>query len=169
MRRLSRAAGRASRFRSSSPISWTCRSAEFEARIGPPSDWQIEWKYDGIRAQVVRQGGQVWIWSRGEELITERFPEIVALAAHWPDGSIVDGEIVVWRDGAPASFALLQQRIGRKTLTKKILADAPAGFIAYDLLALDGRDLRDQPQAERRDAARAICRRRRCAGCGCRR
>ncbi len=123
---------------------------DFPSRIGPPSDWLVEWKYDGIRAQVVRQGGQVWIWSRGEELITERFPEIVALARDWPDGSIVDGEIVVWKADAPASFALLQQRIGRKTLTKKILTEAPAGLVGYDLLALAGSDLRARPQSERR-------------------
>ncbi len=130
--------------------------SDFEIKLGPSSDWQIEWKYDGIRAQVVRQGEQTWIWSRGEELITDRFPEVVALADDWPAGTIVDGEIVVWKDGAPAPFALLQQRIGRKTLTRKVLADAPAGFIAYDLLALDGRDLRGQEQQQRRRALDAF-------------
>lgn len=69
---------------------------EFDARLGPPTDWLVEWKYDGIRAQVVRRAGQIWIWSRGEELVTERFPEIVTLAGQWPDGTVVDGEIVVW-------------------------------------------------------------------------
>ncbi len=131
-------------------------AAEFESRLGPPGDWQIEWKYDGIRAQVVRQGGQTWVWSRGEELITERFPEVVALAQNWPEGTIVDGEIVIWTDDAPAPFALLQQRLGRKTLSRKILTDLPAGFIAYDLLALAGRDLRDQQQQQRRQALEAF-------------
>ncbi|CAN5419395.1 ATP-dependent DNA ligase [soil metagenome] len=124
--------------------------AEFEARLGPPSDWLIEWKYDGIRAQVVKRAGQVWIWSRGEELVTERFPEVVALAQPWPDGTVLDGEIVVWKDGGPAAFNLLQQRIGRKTLNKKVLADAPVGLIAYDLLEWQGADLREQPQSSRR-------------------
>ncbi|CAN5719638.1 ATP-dependent DNA ligase [soil metagenome] len=124
--------------------------AEFDARLGPPSDWLIEWKYDGIRAQVVKRTGQVWIWSRGEELVTERFPEVVALAKPWPDGTVLDGEIVVWKHGAPAAFNLLQQRIGRKTLTKKVLADAPVGLIAYDLLEWQGADLREQPQSARR-------------------
>ena len=124
--------------------------SEIAARLGTPDDWIVEWKYDGIRAQVVKRAGQVWIWSRGEELVTERFPEIVALADALPDGSVLDGEIVVWKDGRVAPFNLLQQRIGRKVLTKKVLADAPVGFIAYDLLERDGVDLRDRPQHERR-------------------
>ena len=117
-----------------------------DARLGPVGDWQVEWKYDGIRGQVIKRAGQVWIWSRGEELVTDRFPEIVALAQALPDGTVLDGEILVWGEGAPAPFALLQQRIGRKTLGKKILADAPVTFMAYDLLELAGQDLRDQPQ-----------------------
>ena len=122
----------------------------FEARLGAPDDWLVEWKYDGIRAQVVKRAGQVWIWSRGEELVTERFPEIVALAKPLPDGTVLDGEIVVWKDAQPAPFNLLQQRIGRTTLTKRVLADAPVTFIAYDLLEWQGQDLRDAPQHARR-------------------
>ena len=124
---------------------------DFDARLLAPGDWLVEWKYDGIRAQVVKRAGQVWIWSRGEELVTERFPEIVALASALPDGTVLDGEIVVWKEGAPAPFNLLQQRIGRKTLTKKVLADAPVGYIAYDLLEVRGLDVRDRPQFERRE------------------
>jgi DNA ligase-1 len=123
---------------------------EFDQKLGSPANWFVEWKYDGIRAQVVRRAGQVWIWSRGEELVTDRFPEIVALAVTLPDGTVLDGEIVVWKDAGPAAFNLLQQRIGRKTLTKKVLADAPVGFIAYDLLEWGGVDQRDQPQSLRR-------------------
>ena len=123
---------------------------EFDERLGSPAGWLVEWKYDGIRAQVVKRAGQVWIWSRGEELVTERFPEIVALALPLPDGTVLDGEIVVWIGGRPAPFNLLQQRIGRKTLTKRVLADAPVSFIAYDLLEAQGRDLRDEPQHVRR-------------------
>ena len=123
---------------------------ELEAKLASPDDWIVEWKYDGIRAQVVKRAGQVWIWSRGEELVTERFPEIVALAEALPDGSVLDGELVVWKDGRVAPFNLLQQRIGRKVLTKKVLADAPVGFIAYDLLEWQGVDLRERPQHERR-------------------
>lgn len=138
----------------------------FAARLGPVSQWQVEWKYDGIRGQVVRRGGRVWIWSRGEELVTERFPEIEALAQALPDGTVLDGEILAWRDevdaetgeriGRPAPFSLLQQRIGRKNVTKKILAEAPVGFMAYDLLEQDGADLRAVPQAQRRARLEAL-------------
>ena len=123
---------------------------ELDTKLGAVSDWQVEWKYDGIRGQIVKRAGQVWVWSRGEELVTERFPEIVALASALPDGTVLDGEIMVWGDNAPAAFALLQQRIGRKTLGKKILQDAPVTFMAYDLLEADGQDIRMQPQHARR-------------------
>ncbi|KIU50919.1 ATP-dependent DNA ligase [Pseudomonas putida] len=128
---------------------------QFEALLGPPQAWQAEWKWDGIRAQVVKREGQLWVWSRGEELLTERFPELQALAAVLPDGCVVDGEIVVWRDGVQP-FALLQQRIGRKTLGKKILADAPVVLLGYDLLEWQGADWRSRPQAERRAQLEAL-------------
>jgi len=124
--------------------------ADFASRLGAPADWLVEWKYDGIRAQIVKRAHQVWIWSRGEELVTERFPEIVALAQVLPEGTVLDGEIVVWKDERPAPFNLLQQRIGRKTLTRRVLADAPVAFIAYDLLEWAGEDWRARPQHERR-------------------
>ena len=124
--------------------------AAFEGSLGSPADWIVEWKYDGIRAQIVKRGGQVWIWSRGEELVTERFPEIVAAASPLPDGTVLDGEVVVWKDGKVAPFNLLQRRIGRKALTKAVLAAAPVGFIAYDILELNSVDLRERVQSERR-------------------
>lgn len=130
--------------------------ADFEARIGSPADWIVEWKYDGIRAQLVKREHRVWIWSRGEELVTERFPEIVAPAQALPDGTVLDGEIVVWKEDRPAPFNLLQQRIGRKTLTKKVLADAPVVFIAYDILEWQGADWRERPQHERRAQLEAM-------------
>lgn len=128
----------------------------FAPRLGPVSGWQVEWKYDGIRGQVVKRAGQVWVWSRGEELVTERFPEIVALARPLPDGTVLDGEIMVWKQDRPAPFALLQQRIGRKTLTRKVLEDAPVTFMAYDLLEQDGQDVRGLPQRERRARLEAL-------------
>lgn len=129
-----------------------------ESALGPVGDWLAEWKYDGIRAQLVRRAGGTWIWSRGEELVTERFPEIVARAAALPEGCVLDGEVLVWPEGAaaPASFHLLQQRIGRKTLTRKVLAEAPVRFVAYDLLEEDGADLRALPQAQRRERLLAL-------------
>lgn len=129
---------------------------EFDSKLGAPSDWLVEWKYDGIRAQVVRRAGNIWVWSRGEELVTERFPEVMAIAGQWPDGTVVDGEILVWKDGKPAPFNLLQQRIGRKLLGKKILADAPVSFMAYDLLEWQGEDIREWPQHRRRQALVAL-------------
>ena len=132
------------------------KAADFDTTLGPVGDWLVEWKYDGIRAQVVRRAGRVWIWSRGEELITERFPEIAAQMQNLPDGVVLDGEILVWINAAPAPFALLQQRIGRKTLTKKILTEVPVIFMAYDLLEQEGNDLRDWPQTQRRSALEAL-------------
>lgn len=126
--------------------------------LGTPGDWLAEWKYDGIRAQLVRRAGQVWIWSRGEELVTERFPEVVEKARALPDGTVLDGELLVWKDGTPAPFQLLQQRIGRKTLTKKVLAEAPVDFIAYDLLEQQREDLRALPQWQRRARLEALLR-----------
>jgi DNA ligase 1 len=128
------------------------------AALGPIEHWQLEWKYDGIRAQIVRRAGRVWIWSRGEELITERFPEIVAAAQALPEGTVLDGEVLVWRDDAPAPepFQRLQQRINRKAVSKKLLAEAPVVFCAYDLLQTHGRDLRALPQAERRSALESV-------------
>jgi len=128
----------------------------FAERLGPPSDWLVEWKYDGIRAQLVRRGGQTWLWSRGEELVTDRFPEVVTLAAALPDGCVLDGETLAWKDDRPAPFNLLQQRIARKTLNKRVLADAPAGFIAYDALEAGGDDLRERAQSQRRETLEAI-------------
>jgi DNA ligase 1 len=130
--------------------------ANFDTMLGPVSHWLVEWKYDGIRAQVVKRNSRVWIWSRGEELVTDRFPEVAAAMQALPNGTVLDGEILVWKDDAPAPFALLQQRIGRKTLTKKILADVPVTFMAYDLLEQGGVDVRDQTQTQRRSALEAL-------------
>jgi len=123
---------------------------QFEAKLAAPEQWQVEWKYDGIRAQVVKRASRVWIWSRGEELVTERFPEVVAVAQRLADGTVLDGELVAWSEGRVLPFALLQQRIGRKSLTRKVLDDAPVAFIAYDVLEDGGADLRELPQHARR-------------------
>ena len=118
--------------------------------LGPVDQWMVEWKWDGIRGQLVKRAGAIWLWSRGEELVTERFPEFRALQARIPDGTVIDGEIVVWKNGRVRPFAALQTRIGRKSLPAKILAQAPAALLAYDLLEENGADLRMLPQHERR-------------------
>jgi DNA ligase-1 len=118
--------------------------------LGDVTEWQAEWKWDGIRAQMIRRAGQVFLWSRGEELVTERYPELAATAARLPDGTVIDGELLPWKDGRVLPFAHLQRRIGRKTLGKKLLEEVPVALVAYDLLEQDGTDLRPLPLAERR-------------------
>ncbi|WP_186094771.1 ATP-dependent DNA ligase [Burkholderia gladioli] len=128
------------------------------ATLGPIGDWLVEWKWDGIRAQLVKRAGRVWIWSRGEDLLTERFPELAALGEALPEGTVVDGEILAWEPGAdtPLPFARLQPRITRKSLSKRVLADSPAALRAYDLLEEGGRDLRTEPLARRRARLEAL-------------
>lgn len=123
---------------------------DFETQLGAPEDWLIEWKWDGIRAQLVKRQGQLWLWSRGEELVTDRFPELAELARQLPDGVVLDGEIVVWKDHRVQPFALLQQRIGRKTVSPKLLEQVPVAMLVYDLLEWTGQDWRQRPQAIRR-------------------
>ncbi|MEI7783374.1 MAG: cisplatin damage response ATP-dependent DNA ligase [Betaproteobacteria bacterium] len=125
-------------------------AAPAEAALGRLSDWQIEWKYDGIRAQLVRRAGQSWLWSRGEELIGESFPDVLAQAQSLPQGTVLDGELLVWQGQGPAPFSVLQQRLGRKRVPAALLASAPAVFVAYDLLEQDGQDLRSCSLRERR-------------------
>lgn len=136
---------------------------QFDTLLGPCKQWQVEWKWDGIRAQIVKREGRLWVWSRGEELVTDRFPEFQALS-HLPDGTVIDGEIVVCKapEDSPESppsvqpFALLQQRIGRKTLSRKLLDEIPVVLLAYDLLEHQGHDWRNEPQHARRHALEAV-------------
>jgi DNA ligase 1 len=121
--------------------------------LGVPEQWQAEWKWDGIRGQLVKRGGQLFVWSRGEELMTEKFPEYQVLNNLLPDGTVLDGEIIGLQEGErlkPLPFAALQTRIGRKKVTKKQLTEVPMGFIAYDLLEFEGSDRREKPMTERR-------------------
>ena len=120
--------------------------------LGDISLWLAEWKWDGIRAQVIRRAGETFIWSRGEDLVTERFPDLAPWAALLPEGTVLDGEMVAWKDNAVLPFAQLQRRIGRKSLGKKILADVPGRFIAFDILEHNGEDIRAHPLVERRSA-----------------
>ncbi|MEM9090070.1 MAG: ATP-dependent DNA ligase [Cyanobacteria bacterium P01_F01_bin.53] len=119
-----------------------------------PLVWQAEWKWDGIRAQLIHRAGQVFIWSRGEDLITHQFPELEAALKCMPEGIVLDGEIVCWDKVAqrPLDFNYLQKRLGRKRVGKKLMADNPVHFIAYDLLEIGGEDIREQPMRSRREA-----------------
>jgi DNA ligase-1 len=127
--------------------------------LGGADSWRAEWKWDGIRGQLILRDGQHFVWSRGEELMTDRFPEFARAVDHLPSGTVLDGEILVWHPGAdsPSGFNALQSRIGRKTVPRKLLREAPVVLHAYDLLEHEGKDLRAQTFAERRASLEALC------------
>jgi DNA ligase 1 len=138
--------------------------------LGEPHEWQAEWKWDGIRGELIKRNNELFVWSRGEELMTEKFPEYFLLKDILPNGVVLDGEIIPYRGseasppvgggelvpmnrdlvGAPLPFALLQTRIGRKNVTKKQLQESPITFFAYDLLEYEGNDIRESFLTERR-------------------
>ncbi|MDB6452111.1 ATP-dependent DNA ligase [Falsirhodobacter sp. 20TX0035] len=124
--------------------------------LGSPGDWLAEWKWDGIRGQIIRRAGAFALWSRGEELITDRFPEFAPLADFLPEGTVIDGEVLAWGDTRPLPFAQLQKRIGRLTVSKKMLTETPAHLLAYDLLEERGEDLRALPLSDRRARLAAL-------------
>ena len=126
------------------------------ASLGDVAAWMVEWKWDGIRAQLVRRGGQVHLWSRGEELITHRFPEIAAAATHLPDGTVLDGEVLAFRDGTPLLFSALQQRIGRQKQVAQMVRAVPVVFMTYDILEDRGTDIRPLALDERRRRLTAL-------------
>jgi DNA ligase 1 len=119
--------------------------------LGTIQEWQCEWKWDGIRCQLIKRDGQCFLWSRGEDLITERFPELVEMSEGLPDGTVIDGEILPWKEANVLPFNKLQHRIGRKTVSKKMLIDIPVILMSYDLLELNGQDIRDFPLSMRRE------------------
>ena len=149
---------------------------EEPSTLGDPSEWQAEWKWDGIRGQMIKRNNELYVWSRGEELMTEKFPEYFILKDLLPNGVVLDGEIIPFRvsraspeggarpddtvgrglEGAVLPFAVLQTRIGRKNITKKQLLDAPICFFAYDLLEYEGVDWRDKPLSQRREQLEKI-------------
>jgi DNA ligase 1 len=124
--------------------------------LGTRSEWQAEWKWDGIRCQLIRRDGQTFLWSRGEELVTKRYPEIASVGHLLPDGTVIDGEILPWKDDHPLPFAQLQRRIGRKAVTRSILAQVPVIIMAYDLLEYQKTDVRNWPLDKRRLALTEI-------------
>ncbi len=123
--------------------------AELES-LGDIADWQVEWKWDGIRAQMIKRDGEVFLWSRGEEMINEQFPELVAAAKRLPDGTVLDGEVLAWEDGRPLPFHMLQRRLNRKRVEMMLFQDVPVVFMAYDVMEVEGADLRAYPQDKRR-------------------
>ncbi len=125
--------------------------------LGPREDWQVERKWDGIRGQIIVRKGELFVWSRGEELVTDKFPEFHLLANSLPDGCVLDGEIMPFKEGQPLPFNVLQTRISRKNISKNILQKAPVVLIAYDLLEWEGKDLRDRPLYERRQVLESLC------------
>ncbi|MFK7745960.1 MAG: ATP-dependent DNA ligase [Roseobacter sp.] len=129
------------------------------SELGTPSEWRAEWKWDGIRGQLILRAGQHYVWSRGEELMTDRFPELARAVDRFPQGTVLDGELLVWQPDSkrPDSFNALQKRIGRKTVPKKLLAEAPVILHAYDVLEWNGQDIRETPFAQRRAILEEAC------------
>ncbi|NNE25623.1 MAG: ATP-dependent DNA ligase [Saprospiraceae bacterium] len=124
--------------------------------IGPPEDWTAEWKWDGIRGQLIKRQGDIFLWSRGEELVTEKYPEIEALVSFLPDGIVLDGEILAYKDNLPLDFQAMQKRIGRKSVGAKLLNDIPVIFMAYDILEHNGEDIRNSSFTKRRKVLETI-------------
>jgi len=118
--------------------------------LGRPENWLVEWKWDGIRGQIIRREGQVFLWSRGEELVTLKYPELAQDAARLPDGTALDGEILPWKDNRPLPFGELQRRIGRKTVARKLLQEVPVIFMVYDIMESEGADCRARPLRDRK-------------------
>lgn len=130
-----------------SPLEESTSPAEV---LGPVDEWRVEWKWDGIRAQCLRREGETFIWTRGEELVTERYPEVADALSGLPEGTVLDGELLAWRDGSVLPFAELQRRIGRKQVGRRLREQLPVRLLAYDLLEHGGRDLRGEPLEQRR-------------------
>jgi len=132
------------------------------AALGNIDEWTAEWKWDGIRGQIIKRNNELFVWSRGEELVTEKFPEYNEFAETLPDGLVLDGEIICLDTSAgdgivkPLPFAVLQTRIGRKNISRKQLTEAPVGFVAYDILEHEGKDLREESYINRRNLLQKI-------------
>jgi DNA ligase-1 len=139
-----------------SPLEGTVTPQSLQELLGPLHQWQVEWKWDGIRAQVVKRAGHAHLWSRGEELITLRFPEVIEAAQSAADGTVLDGEILAFRGGRPLPFSALQQRIGRERQVSRMARDVPVVFMAYDVLEHQGVDVRAEPLSRRRAMLESI-------------
>ena len=120
------------------------------AELGETNDWIVEQKWDGIRGQIVKRNNEIYIWSRGEELVTQQFPELIDAMKNFKDDFVIDGEILAMKDNDVLLFNDLQKRLNRKNITKKLLEEVPIGFYAYDMLEFNGDDIRDMAFIERR-------------------
>ncbi|MEO5601336.1 MAG: ATP-dependent DNA ligase [Cyclobacteriaceae bacterium] len=125
--------------------------------LGDPIDWIAERKWDGIRGQIIVRNGQLFVWSRGEELVTDKYPEYQVMLSLLPEGTVIDGEILPFKNDLPLTFNHLQTRIGRKTLSAKLLKDVPVSFVAYDVLEFQGNDVRGWPFSDRRKKLEELC------------
>jgi len=143
-----------------SPVDEAAAARAFDpaAELGNLSDWLVEWKWDGIRAQLVKRPGHLLLWSRGEELISQRFPEVIEAAAGLPEGTVLDGEILAFRGDRPLPFSALQQRIGRQRQLARTARDVPVLFMTFDVLEHAGIDIRASPLSERRAILEALVR-----------
>jgi len=124
--------------------------------LGEPDDWIVEQKWDGIRGQIVKRNNEIYIWSRGEELVTKQFPEIVEAIRNFKDDFVIDGEILAMKDNDVLLFNDLQKRLNRKNVTKKLLEDVPIGFYAYDILEFEGEDIRQHSFETRRGRLESV-------------
>lgn len=125
--------------------------------LGDPAEWMAERKWDGIRGQVISRNNQLFVWSRGEELVTDKYPEYETVRSLLPAGTVIDGEILPFKNGKPMPFSSLQTRIGRKKLSQKLLDEVPVSFMTYDLLEWKGEDVRQWPLEERRKKLESLC------------
>jgi DNA ligase-1 len=148
--RIEREAGRPYPFYLASPLEVD------PTTLGPVDEWQVEWKWDGIRAQLIHRGELTLLWTRGEELVTDRYAEIRQVGEALPDGTVLDGEILAWENESPLPFGLLQRRIGRKQEGPRLFEEVPVVFMVYDLLERDGVDIRAKALIERRDALEQV-------------
>ena len=139
-----------------SPLELQVGKGESLGHLGPLSEWLVEWKWDGIRAQLIRRGGETLVWSRGDEMISDAFPELLEAGKSLPNGTVLDGEILAWKGDGPLPFAQLQRRLGRRQVAPRTRTDFPIAFVAYDLLELAGADLRAQPLEARRRSLEAL-------------
>jgi DNA ligase-1 len=139
-----------------SPLEFKVGRGENLEKLGPVSEWLIEWKWDGIRAQIIRRGGETLVWSRGDEMVSETFPELVEAGESLADGTVLDGEILAWQGENPLPFAKLQRRLGRKQVSERTRTDFPVAFVAYDLLETGGRDIRSLALDARRRRLEAL-------------